>query len=400
MFFTFAFFNGSNQKPMDISHYFNAVDLSGLGSKEEELSKYSVGMAIDRSCENLSAAEIGKYEVAVAGIPYDNGDWKNGAAQAPDKIRAEWYKMPSWEEKLKIIDLGNLKKCKNKKETLLAVRDITDYLNELNVVTVFIGGSQDVTVGICEAFKDNRYFTLSVADAVLDVKERVEKFSSDNFLTRVFRRIPQLFQFNLVAYQKHLVVPELLWKTAGVNQHIRLGQLREKFSNAEPVLRNTDVFSFDTGVVKFTDAPAGKQKNPNGLRSEEACQLAKYAGISSRMKVFGLFETLPENDSVKITTRLAAEIIWYFMEGFSMRHDEDDWNTESKKIYRVEINQLDKPLVFFQDTFTNRWWLEIQGISGEKTIVACSEEEYQRASTNEIPEFWLKYVQKIDEISK
>lgn len=385
---------------MDISDYFNSVDLSRLGLKEEDLSKYSVGMTIDRRDGILSTVEIGKFEVAVIGIPCDDGDWKNGAAQAPDKIREQWYKMPCWAEKPKIIDLGNLKECKNKKETLLAVRDITDYLNELNVVALFIGGSQDITVGISEAYKSERYFTLSVVDAVLDVKERVEKFSSGNFLTRIFRNLPHLFQFNLLAYQKHLVVPELLSKTPGVNQHIRLGQLREWFSEVEPVLRNTDVLSFDMGAVKFTDAPANKQENPNGLRSEEACQLAKYSGISNRMKVFGLFETLSENNNTKITAKLAAEIIWYFVEGISLRQDGKEWSAENSKVYRVEINQLDKPLVFFQDTNSSRWWMEIQGITGEKTVVACSKEEYVRASSNEIPEFWLKYVQKIDELLK
>jgi hypothetical protein len=39
-------------------------------------------------------------------------------------------------------------------------------------------------------------------------------------------------------------------------------------------------------------------------------------------------------------------------------------------------------------------------LNGEKVTIACSEREYQQAANNEIPELWLKYVQKTDELSK
>ena len=56
--------------------------------------------------------------------------------------------------------------------------------------------------------------------------------------------------------------------------------------------------------------------------------------------------------------------------------------------------------MFYHHTETNRWWLEIQLLTGEKIYVACSEREYRQASNNDIPELWLKYVQKTDDLSK
>ncbi|HKJ78546.1 MAG TPA: hypothetical protein VKA10_03380, partial [Prolixibacteraceae bacterium] len=76
------------------------------------------------------------------------------------------------------------------------------------------------------------------------------------------------------------------------------------------------------------------------------------------------------------------------------------WTTENKKTYRVEIDQLDKPIVFFEDEERKQWWYEIESVRGEKRIMACTNEEYFRASENEIPGQWLKYVQKMDRFSK
>lgn len=385
---------------MDISHYFEPVDFSVFSFDEKELCKYAFGKTIEKYDRSGTAKSIRKFNVALIGVPVDNGNWYGKAALAPDKIREQLYRLPYLSGDLKMVDLGNLRQCKNKKEVLLALRDVVDYLNELNIVNIVIGGSQDLTVGICEAYKNKKYFTLSVTDSVMDVKKGVEKFNSDNYLTRIFKSMPALFQFNMLAFQKHLIPSQFIQKAVGVNQHVRLGQLRENFSIVEPVLRNSDVLSFDIGAIKYTDAPGNKQQNPNGLRSEEACQLVKYAGLSSRIKTFGLFEVRPDIDNGELTSKLSAEIIWYFLEGFMNRQTEKKWSAENKVTYRVEIDQLDKPLVFFQDTVTERWWLEIKSLSGEKIIVACSEEEYTRASSNEIPEIWLNYIQKIDELSK
>jgi len=181
---------------------------------------------------------------------------------------------------------------------------------------------------------------------------------------------------------------------------LRLGVLRTNFLVAEPLMRNTDVLSFDMGALKFTEAPGTPQQNPNGLRGEEACQLARYAGTSDRIKVFGLFETTPENDRQGTTVKLAAEIIWYFLEGCVIRKREAGFNKENKIVYKVEIDEMDQPLVFFHEQETNRWWFEINSVAGETAHFACSEEDYKVASSNEIPGKWLDYIQKMDGLSK
>lgn len=382
---------------MEISHYFNAIEFSAIEPDEKKLPKFSIGNKIVQAKKEQSVADFRGFEAAIVGVPFDNGSLKSGIAMAPDKIRRQLYRLPVPGNLTKLVDFGNLSPGESTKSNLLALRDIVGYLKELDIPVIILGGSQELTGGICEAFSNNKFFTLSVVDAVLDVKKGVERFNSANYLTRIFKTFPRLFQFNLLAWQRHLVHSKLFEKTAGINHHISLGKLRDDFSMVEPVLRNSDVLSFDFGAVKYADAAGSKQQNPNGLRSEEACQLAKYAGLSEKLKVFGLFEADVQKDETEVTGRLLAEIIWYFMEGLSLRSSRKPENT---KTYRVEIDQLDKPIVFYEDEEKNRWWFEVESVAGERIAVACSELEYLKASENEIPELWLEYLQKMDELSK
>lgn len=385
---------------MEVFDYFEPVDFSKFPELENSAGKYSLGRLVENFTGKLSVSTISKASVIILGVPIDNGQANTGAALAPDQIRKELYRLAAFNAKLNIADLGNLKTASSQKGTFLALRDVTEYLYELGVVTVVIGGSQDLTVGICEAFRNNRFFSLASVDAVLDIKKGVETFHSGNYLTRIFRRLPNLFQFSLIGYQNHLVGEKLINKIPDLSENLRLGMLRENFQVAEPVMRNTDVLSFDMGVIKFSEAPETLQKNPNGLRGEEACQLARYAGSSDRLKVFGLFDVHSSNNQNSITVKLAAEIIWYFLEGFHFRIDQDQLTEGDKIVYKVEVNTLEQPIVFLNDQKSGRWWFEIKSVKGETAVFACSEEDYKLASANEIPDKWLSYIQKMDSLSK
>ena len=107
-----------------------------------------------------------------------------------------------------------------------------------------------------------------------------------------------------------------------------------------------------------------------------------------------LFEVMAEKDDA-ITPALAAEIIWYFLHGVSRRKP-----ASVKTIYKVEVEGVDQPVVFRHERELDRWWFEVKSLSGEVIEIACSKEEYQQAATNEIPDRWLRFVQKLDSLSK
>lgn len=384
---------------MDIRHYFDAVDFSGFRESGSFYWKHSMGEIIEKNTTALSIHNIKKLDVAIIGAPFDSRKEIN-TSDAPDKIRAELYQLAGFNHKINIADFGNLKPASSLKGNYQALRDIVDYFSELKIVTLIIGGSQDLTIGVSEAFQHNPYFCLSTVDSFLNIKRGKEIFNSTNYLSRVFTSQPQIFQFNLLGYQSHFVSDEILTKVKGINQHVRLGILRDDILVTEPVLRNTDVLSFDIGAVKYSEAPGNGNCSPNGLNSEEACQLAKYAGISARLKVFGLFEVEPDLDKTNMTVKLSAQIIWYFLEGFVYRASENIQNDENITKYQVEVSSIDKPLIFLKNSLTDQWWMEIESLSKEVKYFGCSEKDYEQAANNEIPGLWIKYIQKLDEILK
>ena len=381
---------------MDVRYYFNEINFSTYYDSGHLNWKYSLGAVIEKNSKALTKENIHKLNVAIVGVPFDSRKEDTYSPEATDKIRAQLYQLSGFFSKINIADFGNLKPASTVKGNFQALRDIVEYFNELNIVTIVIGGSQDLSVGICEAFTRNPWFSLTTVDAFLDVKKAKEPFNSSNYLSRLFIYQPQIFQFNIIGFQNHYMPSEFFDKMKAVSEHIRLGSLLGNIALAEPVLRNTDFLSFDIISLKNSEAPGSSKVNPNGLRSEEACQLAKYAGLSNRIKVFGIFEVEPANDRNNLTVALAAQIIWYFVEGFINRVSETPDMSQNNKKYQVEVDSIDSPIVFYKNILTNQWWMEIETTEKIKLLIACSEKEYAQASNNEIPELWLKYLQKID----
>ena len=384
---------------MDVKQYFDPVNFTHFSEKISDNWKYSLGCAIEKSTGKFTESNLQKVDAVIFGVPCFEGVWDKSKIKSTDKIREELYSLANLSGNLNIIDLGDLKPPLSPKGTYLALRDLAEIFSELNIAVLILGGSSDLCTGICETFKNEIFFTLSSIDAQLDVKKGQENFSSSNYLTRVFRKMPNLFQFNLLGYQRHLVAPELFLKTNGFGTHLSLGDIRDDIKKVEPVLRNTNVLAFDIKSIKHAEIPDSIYTNPSGLQSDEICQMAKYAGMSSNLKVFGLFETETKKDSLGITFKLISQIIWYFFEGIAFRKNDKGTNGEKVLTYEVEIDGMEKPLKFLFCGNSGRWWFEIQSFNNEKFIVACSETEYHKALSNEIPDLWLNYVQNIDSIS-
>jgi len=383
---------------MDVRHYFDSVDFSTFRDSRQLAWKYTLGAAIEKNTGSLSSKNIQKLEIAIVGVTFDSRK-KEKKSDAPDKIRMQLYPLANLGRTCNIVDFGNLKPASSQKGNYQALRDIIDYFNELQVLTIVIGGSQDLTLGIYDAFAGDPFLCLSTVDAFLDVKKGKETLSSTNYLSRIFSR-QQLFQFSLIGFQRHYVSGGYLSKTSGIGHHLGLGQLREDFKLVEPILRNTDFLSFDTGAIKSSEAPGNENFSPNGLLGDEACQLAKYAGLSKRLKVFGLFEMNPDFDTNQLTAKLSAQIVWYFLEGYGQRYQHSELAEENSTRYQVEVKNLDKPLVFLKNNITHQWWVQVESVNHKTMYFACSENEYEQAANNEIPGLWLKYIQKTDETLK
>jgi formiminoglutamase len=110
----------------------------------------------------------------------------------------------------------------------------------------------------------------------------------------------------------------------------------------------------------------------------------------------------PEFDKREQTTQLAAQMLWYFLDGFIARKN-DYPNTSDKDYlkYRVTMKEAAHEIVFYKSMKTDRWWMEVPYRIGAKSkferhhMVPCSYTDYQMACSEEMPDRWWQAYQKL-----
>ncbi len=178
----------------------------------------------------------------------------------------------------------------------------------------------------------------------------------------------------------------------------RLGVLRADMSEVEPMVRDADMISFDMNAIRQGDSPAHHQISPNGFSGEEACTITRYAGLSDKVSCFGLYEYNPSLDFQGMSAHLAAQMIWYFIEGLQQR--KGDYPFSSKKDYTkftVLIDDGELELIFYKSPLSDRWWIEVpvqQSQHMRHALIPCNLKDYELAMEGEIPNRWWKAQQR------
>ncbi len=337
--------------------------------------------------------DIENYDIALIGIPEDRNTPNKGTAKAPDLIRKSLYELYKPVNKIKIIDLGNLKKGNKINDTYAALSDIIHYLNTKNITTILIGGSSEFISPVFSAYKKSKKdITLCDIDARFDFGTG-ETFNSESYLHRIQEESVGVdFRFINIGYQTYYCPEEeLSYLTNETYELHRLGIVRQNIELTEPQIRDADIVSIDISSGKSSDAPGHYNPSIHGFYGEELCQIARYAGMSDKLTFFGIFEVNPDFDINNRTSKLSAQIIWHFIQGFYQRKNEYPVkeNAEFKK-YMVHIPDIEGEIIFYKSNKTERWWFEVPQEKEEPKIYSCSHEDFLNASKEEIPEKWWK----------
>ncbi len=178
----------------------------------------------------------------------------------------------------------------------------------------------------------------------------------------------------------------------------RLGKVRGNIRESEPVLRDADILSIDISAVKQAEAPAFNNPSANGFYGEELCQLSRYAGLSDRLSSFGIYNVNPKFDVNNQTVNLCAQVIWYFIEGVTLRqNDYPEGNLKNYTKFIVNFDNKEQNIIFYRNINNDRWWMEIPNSknNSKNKVIACSYEDYKLACTQELPERWIRSIQKM-----
>lgn len=329
--------------------------------------------------------------VAIIGIPEGRTSSCPNVSEAPDAIRQCLYSLSSFPENFRIIDLGNIRCGKDAADTFAAVKMVAEELSALKIPLLILGGSQDITEPLISGFEKDD-LDVTIIDDRID--NRINDISSNDEL--FINNLPFRTVINIIGGQSYFINQQGHDEvTDGFNGNvITLGEVRSDIREMEPLLRGTDLVSFDFGAIKLSEAPGQFRLSPNGLTGEEACQLAWYSGIATSPVWFGLFGYAPSFDSSYIGAMMAAQICWYYLNGISKRTDNTPVDEATDFLhFHVPIDELEETISFLKHPVTNRWWMEVpsEDCNNFPFRIPCSKKDYRKACKNEIPNRWWKY---------
>jgi hypothetical protein len=327
--------------------------------------------------------------VVLLGVPFEfDGEIRNN--DAPDRIRHELYKLAFDERKPpRIYDMGNIIRAGTIRETLFGLSETLEELFRRQKIVVLLGGDGLINLSILRSFSgqettDSVYFAL--AEPVFSLVQ----YSGFDMIA------PEHFYFYHLGNQAHFNTREQkAWSKAYVQETYRLGKIRNHLSGTEPYLRGCQGFSLSANVIKHGDAPGQKQAYPNGIYSEDACQMAGYAGLADQLKIFSVLDYYPDHDRTDQTARLLAQVVWYFIDGFRSRITEHPYRDGHFRKFLVNLD--DHSLVFYKSDRTSRWWMEVPESYPEgERVIPCHFSDYDAACRHEIPARWLRAYQKMN----
>jgi len=313
-------------------------------------------------------------------------------------IRKEFYQLypGNWTESL--ADLGDINPGETSEDTFFALRIIAERLIKLNIIPMVIGGSQDLTYPMYRAFDNlDQMVNLVCIDSKFDFGKVEDPIKADSYLARIIADEPNnLFNYANIGFQTYFnAMEEINLIEKLYFEAYRLGEVSKNIGLAEPVLRDSDIVSIDLASIKSSDSGNFTTFMPNGFDGKEICSLARYAGISNKIKALGIFN----HTSSKNEATIISQILWYFIEGFVFRTAEDVYQDKNQLIKYIVLVD-DQDIIFYKSNQTERWWMEIPLITNYNNIIQrtsllpCTQEEYLNCCNQEIPERWWKSQRK------
>jgi len=331
--------------------------------------------------------ELEEVDIVIVGCNETRGSWQLLAEQmAPDLIRHHFYSAYFWHQDIRLADIGNIKRGASLQDTYAALKTVVGELTAAGKTVVILGGSHDLTLAQYNSYVDRKKIIEAVCvDALIDLTLDSQN-RSENFLMEMLTGEPNYIRhYNHIGFQSYYVHPRMLETMDKLRfDCYRLGNVKESMEEMEPVIRNCQLFSFDISAIAHAFAPAANL-SPNGFNGEEACTLMRYAGMSPNVNTIGIYGYIPEHDKDQLTAKQISHMLWYLLDGRSRgRREAGIDERDSFNEYHMAFAEVQT--TFLQSKKTGRWWMQLP----DNKFIACSYKDYLLASSNEIPERWLR----------
>lgn len=383
-----------------IEDFFSPVHQDLIDFTENLLAE-SIGCELSKHSDALGFPDLEGVQVVFFDVKENRGSVSNeGTGIGADEVRKQLYALYPGNWKVKLADLGTIERGNSTTDTYYAVENTIAFLLKKSILPIIIGGSKELIYANYKAYHHlDQVVNLCVASPDFSLGNAEEEVDGTNFLSKIVLEQPSiLFNYINLGYQTYYssqsqidLMDQLSFET------YRLGLLND-ITIAEPVMRDADMVAFDVSVIKNSVAPANANGNPNGVDGAQICALARYAGISDKVSSFGIYEYNKLLDNNFQTAKLLSQVIWYFIEGYSLRKKDYPFCDVSQYNKYIVLHDGEE-VVFFQSNKSDRWWIELELLRESKykrqMLIPCTKEDYALATQGRLSERWFKALKKL-----
>ncbi|QAR30518.1 hypothetical protein EQP59_03680 [Ornithobacterium rhinotracheale] len=299
-------------------------------------------------------------------------------------VRRRFYQLSISNWKAPLYDLGSIAVSEDFMDTCEDVELLVRQFSEQQVTLIILGGTQALSYPIFKGIHKKWVNVVSI-DYKLDINSVEGKLSHDNFIAQmILGKEQKLLEYASIANQapynaaeEYDVLEQLNFET------LRLGKLTEDLRQAEPLMREKNLLTFDFSAMQASSFNTPLVHTANGLTEREVCALMRYAGLSEAIKNVHLANSYLLDIS---DASLAAEMLWYFVEARNNLKDDSD-----RERFRVLYEE--EEIIFYKATNSERWWIEV-AVDGIKKLIPCSENDYRQTLNGDLPEKWFKFYKR------
>jgi len=381
----------------DISIYFSPVSIGDNSYTKTQLGSNTICVEDTSDLKKESIAVVFVDEYRNSNIESHQDSFSHILHKLNQLEIGQWY--------TPIYVLGKIKPGKNPQDTFVAVKEVVAELVKNDIIPLVIGGSQDLTLAMYQGYeKLEQTVNLMTIDAQFDLGDPEHNISDKAWLNKIIMHKPSfLFNYTNLGYQSYYVKKEELDLFNKMYfDAFRLGEFYSNNTMVEPLVRNSDIVSFDLDAIRSSDYKANAKDSPHGFYGEDACRIMRYAGLSDKLTSFGIFNFNSSSLFVKHDANLVAQMMWYFMEGVNSRKADYPKGTKTNYTkYRVNIDDFKDEIVFYKSDKSARWWMEVPYPNSgnlkfqRHLLVPCTYETYLNALKNDMPNLWWKTYKKL-----
>lgn len=319
-----------------------------------------------------------------------------GIGNASNHIRKCLYNLTFPFQNLRIIDLGNFRK-----QSVDFMIPAMEELFKSKLIPILIGG--ELPLSVIAAYKglDKTYRHVSINLIEQCLKPPTEnQLNPEQYLSEILKDQKQYpYHLSSVGLQAHFTPPEVFRFLEQQHfEYVRLGKSKANIEELEPIIRDADVSFFNLDAIKSTYTPEQTYPSPSGFSLEESCTIARYAGLSDKLKAFVLFGCQNRILPGGVTAQSIAQIIWYFIDGFSNRKFDFPASMDGLTEYIVDLKSLDYQITFWRSSKSGRWWMQVPFVSKKAmkrhALISCSYNDYKKASNDQLPERLLQSLRR------